>query len=471
MAKQIQAVAKKKTTVNALSPTVVGETVSLCPVCLERLPAQKVAYGSRVYMEKTCPDHGAFRTLLWQGRPSYEEWQRQEKNDKPTFQNTPVELGCPYDCGICGQHKQDICCVLFQLTERCNQHCPFCFAGSGEAEREKDMTMAQIEGLYDFLIEKSPSHPYNIQLSGGEPTMREDLAEIIAMGKAKGFTYIQLNTNGKKLAASQAYADTLKEAGLDCVYLQFDGMKDSVYQEIRGEALLATKRRAIRHCQKAGIGVVLVMTLVPGANIQEIGPVLDFAIQNIPAVRGVSLQPVSYLGRYPKAPKDSMRITMPQVLREIEGQTHGKLKQNHFVPLVSGDCYCSFHGNFLVTPENEIIGVSSDENRPSCCGSRDDRNAIIQAREFIADKFRASKYQAGGNEEACDFESWDLFIKQANTRGFCVTCETFQDVWNFDALRTQKCRLYIGTPDQKLIPFCVYNLTDTEGRFLYGGCR
>ena len=266
----------------ALQPVVLEETISLCPECLERVPAQKVAYGSRVYLEKNCPQHGSYKTLIWRGKPAYQDWRKSEVNDKPPFHQTESEFGCPYDCGICSQHKQDVCCVLLELTERCNQHCPFCFAGSGETSGNPEMTLAQISALYDSILAKSPHHPYNIQLSGGEPTMREDLTEIIAMGKAKGFTYIQLNTNGKKLADSLAYAKELQKAGLDCAYLQFDGMRDEVYQKLRGEPLLAVKKQAVAHCAEAGIGVVLVVTLVPGVNIQEIGAIIDYALQHLP---------------------------------------------------------------------------------------------------------------------------------------------------------------------------------------------
>ena len=59
--------------------------------------------------------------------------------------------------------------------------------------------------------------PFNIQLSGGEPTLREDLPEIIWLGRQKGFTFFQLNTNGIRLAAEPDYAKSLKAAGLNTV--------------------------------------------------------------------------------------------------------------------------------------------------------------------------------------------------------------------------------------------------------------
>ncbi|MGI5825347.1 MAG: radical SAM protein, partial [Bacillota bacterium] len=317
------------------------ETVSLCPVCLDRIPAKKIAKGSRVYLEKSCKKHGDFSTLIWQGKPEFSSWRQNEQNDKPRFTDTKSELGCPYDCGICDQHKQEICCVLINLTERCNQHCEFCFASSGETPKNPDISMAEIENIYDSLIAKNRDNPYNIQLSGGEPTMREELPEIIAMGKTKGFHYIQLNTNGKKLGQNPEYAKKLAAAGLDCAYLQFDGTNDSINEKIRGEKLLDIKTKAIENCAAAGIGVVLVITVVPDTNYDNIGSIIDFAIKMIPKVRGVSLQPVSYFGRFPEAPTDQMRITIPQIIQAIEKQTNRRFKAENFLPLVSGDCFCS----------------------------------------------------------------------------------------------------------------------------------
>lgn len=455
----------KKVIAQTVPAKVMEETFSLCPVCLQRIPAKKVSYGSRTYLEKECKKHGHFKTLIWRGAPKFENWRQKEQNDKPRFFDTPSYLGCPYDCGICEQHKQEICCVLINLTERCNQHCGFCFASSDETPKNPDMSLETIEKIYDSLIAKNSENPYNIHLSGGEPTVRNDLPEIIAMGKTKGFKYIQLNTNGKRLGQDPEYAKKLSEAGLDCAYLQFDGTDDKINEEIRSEKLLKIKQQAIENCAAAGIGVVLVITVVPGVNDYNIGSVIDYGISMIPKVRGVSIQPVSYFGRFPKEPTDDMRVTIPQIIQYIEKQTDNRIKRESFLPLVSGDCFCSFHGNFVVMPDNEIVPITSTRNSCCCSNSND---AITNARNFIAKRFSASKEKVLSGS---DFDSWDLFIKNLDSRGFTITCEAFQDVWNFDILRTQKCRLYVATPDIKLVPFCIYNMTDSKGHFLYGGIR
>ena len=135
-------------------------------------------------------------------------------------------------------------------------HCPVCFASAGECLENGDLSIDEIEKQYDFLMDHGG--PFNIQLSGGEPTMREDLPEIIHMGREKGFTFFQLNTNGIRLAQEAGYARKLKKAGLNTVFLQFDGVTDDVYQTLRGRSMMELKEKAVLNCSEAELGIALV---------------------------------------------------------------------------------------------------------------------------------------------------------------------------------------------------------------------
>ncbi|MDD4572462.1 MAG: radical SAM protein [Clostridia bacterium] len=455
---------KKQIKAALLKREVLKQTWSVCPVCLERIAAERVAYGKNIYLEKTCPEHGFFKTLVWQVKPYYQEWLRQENNTEPSHNETAALKGCPYDCGICPEHKQEACCVLIELTQRCNQACKYCFADAGSQMPE--MSLAELDSLFDFLMQKNKQDPFFLQLSGGEPTMREDLLEIIALAKSKGFPYLQLNTNGKRLAESEAYAQSLAKTGLNIVFLQFDGTDDEIYRAIRNEALFETKKKAIANCRKAGLGVVLVVTAVPKINTDNIGSIIDFMLANLPAVRGIHFQPVSYFGRFPKAPQDDERFTIPQLLSAIEEQSGSRLKAADFLPLLSGHCLCSFHGNFVQMEDGSITSIAAPK-AAGCCSCKQD--AIVQARNYIAQKWSQSqKLKASARGADYDFTDWDSFIKRININGFSITAMAFQDCWNLDLERLQKCRVYVATPAHRLIPFCAYNLTDTEGRNLYG---
>ena len=146
--------------------------------------------------------------------------------------------------------------MILEVTKRCNMHCPVCFASAGECLENGDLSIDEIEKQYDFLMDHGG--PFNIQLSGGEPTMREDLPEIIRMGREKGFTFFQLNTNGIRLAQEAGYARKLKKAGLNTVFLQFDGVTDDVYQTLRGRSMIELKEKAVLNCSEAELGIALV---------------------------------------------------------------------------------------------------------------------------------------------------------------------------------------------------------------------
>jgi len=100
-------------------------------------------------------------------------------------------------------------------------------------------------------------------------------------------------------------------------FLQFDGTKDEIYRAIRGRNLLETKMQAIRNCEQQDLGVILAATLVPRVNINNIGNIIRFALENISVVRGVHFQPVSYFGRYPEHPTDADRLTLPELMRYL----------------------------------------------------------------------------------------------------------------------------------------------------------
>ena len=162
--------------------------------------------------------------------------------------------------------------------------------------------------------------------------MRDDLPEIVELAVKKGFNYIQLNTNGKRIAQEPGYAEKLKEAGVSVAFMQFDGMTDQVYMTLRNEPLLETKKKAIENCRKAGLPVTLVPTVVRGVNLNQIGPMIEYLLENVDVIKGIHFQPVSYFGRYPE---NENRVTMFDVLHEIENQNVNETKKNNKSVLTS----------------------------------------------------------------------------------------------------------------------------------------
>jgi len=436
-----------------MDETLISTTQSLCPECLKRIPAQRVVKGETVYLVKTCPEHGEYRTLLWRGGPQWDSWVRPTIPTPPKACFTHVEKGCPFDCGLCEDHYKTTCTALLEVTQRCNLNCRFCFANAGTELDEP--SLAVIEGWYKSVL--AASGPVNIQLSGGEPTLRDDLPEIVDMGRRLGFKFIQVNTNGLRLAEDPIFLSRLKEAGLSSVFLQFDGTEDQIYQSMRGRSLLDIKVRALKNCGKHEIGVVLVPTLIPGINTDNIGGIIKFALENHPIVRGVHFQPVSYFGRIPQEPTDQDRITLPEVIRAIEEQTEGLIKAASLKP---HNGRCSFSGNFTRQADGSLKPIINN----SCCSEPERADELARkTRTFVARQWSGAEKVI---QSACS-NSWDNLIQQLKTYAFSISGMAFQDVWNLDIERLKNCCIHVVSPEGKLIPFCAYNLTDKFGHSIY----
>lgn len=445
---------------------ILSYTESVCPECLARVPATRVLSGGDVYLEKACPQHGAFRTILWRGEPSYTSWLRPKIPSYPQNPATGVVDGCPFDCGLCPEHRQHTCSVLLEVTQRCDLGCPVCFADSGKPGAG-DWSLAEVAAWYERLL--ALGGPFNIQLSGGEPCVRNDLPEIIRMGRNYGFTFIQVNTNGLRFARDPDYLAEVKEAGLTTVFLQFDGTNDAIYRKIRGRDLFEKKLQAIANCVEQGVAVVLVPTLIPGINTGDIGNIIRLALANMPVVRGVHFQPVSYFGRYPRDPCEEARITIPEVIREIEKQTEGILPVGSFCPPGCENALCSFHGNFVLMPNEALKPISHFKETTCDCKPIIAAEGAARARRFVSDNWSAPAPipERSIFNKRPRLDELDIFLERKRTHTFCVSGMAFQDAWNLDLERLKDCCIHVASPDGRLVPFCAYNLTDRYGRSIY----
>ncbi len=446
-----------------MKPTrIISKTESLCPICLKKVSAQLYSQETNTYLGKDCPEHGFFKTVIWRSNLPIDKWWK--KRDRAPIKNpATVEIkGCPLDCGLCSNHRQYTCTALIEVTQSCNLRCSFCFADSHNS-KESNIALDTIELMYRSLMRASGS--CNIQLSGGEPTLRDDLPEIIKMGVDLGFPFIQVNTNGIRIGEDEGFVKALKLAGLNSVFLQFDGTNEAVYQSLRGRGLLDIKIKAIENCKKHDIGVTLVPTLVPEINMDEIGNIIDFALSHTPCVRGVHFQPVSYFGRVPFMPKDKNRVTLPELMTAIEEQTMGRIRKESLVPPGCENPLCSFHGSYLYEGGNKITEITKASG---CCGDKGAEEGSTKAKGYVARKWSIAKAapvpEGSRNEEV---KQWDDILERIARHSFSISAMAFQDVWNIDLERARDCCIHVVSPEGRLIPFCIYNLTDHRGQGLY----
>ena len=440
---------------------IIGTTQSLCPECLKTIPAEKIAENDNVYQVKTCPEHGTFKTIIWRGVDDYKDLYRyQGVPSKPSNISVDAEGECPQICGLCRMHEQHTCLVVLEVTNGCNLHCPICFARSNEGYRYHP-TLDEIRGMWQTIIDKV-EEPRCVQISGGEPTIRDDLPEIVKMGKEMGVKFIEVNTNGVRLAKDIDFLRSLKEAGVDSLYFSFDGLQPEIYEKTCGEDLLDVKIKALDNCAEVDMGVTLVTVVSPEFNLDKVGEIIQFAKDRIPTIKGVHFQPISFFGRYPHPPKDDDYVLMPQLIEEIDKQTDREIRVENFVPTSCANVHCDSKSLSFQMEDGSLFPMTSKLLGPP----KSTDNIARQTREEMADLWRFVDEVIASNDDDGP-GTWGSFIQRARTHYLTISMMHFQDVWNVETERLKRCCIHTVTPDGRLIPFCLFNINSTQGKTLY----
>jgi uncharacterized radical SAM superfamily Fe-S cluster-containing enzyme len=213
-------------------------TTSVCSTCLYPVEAKILFKDDKVFMDKWCPTHGIERVLMSDDveyyRLSREVFVKQP--EMPQTFNTPMEYGCPYDCGLCPDHMQHSCLSIVEITDVCNLNCPVCYAESG-THRTEHKPLSDIIKMLDAVVANEGEADV-VQLSGGEPTLHPDFFTILDEAKARPIKHVMVNTNGIMLAKDRSFVERLASymPGIE-VYLQFDSFKPDVLHTLRGRII------------------------------------------------------------------------------------------------------------------------------------------------------------------------------------------------------------------------------------------
>ena len=417
---------------------VLDHTESLCPLCLKVIDARIVNQEGAVYLKKVCPDHGPATTYLWPNADHY-QWMKAFRLpfEQPQTE-IPARHGCPQDCGLCTSHLRHTTLVEIEVTQRCNLHCPVCFIAAGGAPA--DPALETLNGMLEAVRRQADSQ-VSIQLTGGEPTVRSDLAEIVGLSRQAGFSAIEVNTNGVVIGRSPRYIQQLAEAGISGIYLQFDGLTEQVYEKIRKADLLQDKLRAIENCRAAGVQVVLAMTVIWGVNHDQIGRILEFAFQNQDVIAGVAYQPAFNSGRFDVT--FEKRLTMGDVIFMLAEQSGGLIEPYDLWPLGTSHPLCS-SATYIVED----------------CGVKKPFTRLITRQEYIR-AFDAHSPQGSVFADIAARHS------PAIGPGLSVVVMNYMDAMSMDIKRLQECSMTVTMEDGRLIPFCAYQVTNLYGKRLY----
>ncbi|PZF76022.1 radical SAM protein [Aestuariivirga litoralis] len=293
-----------------------GQTTSMCDDCMALVPAKIIIEDNSVYYLKRCREHGVQKALVSTDAQYYKLCHDYLKpGDRPLQPQTRTENGCPYDCGLCPDHEQHSCLALIEVNEACNLTCPVCFAASSAA-KTTHRPLAEIERMMDALV-ASEGEPDLLQISGGEPTIHPQILDIIAAAKRRPIRHVMLNTNGIRIAQEPDFVKALAgfKPGFE-VYLQFDSLRPAVLKNLRGADLTRIRRQALEALERENISTTLVVVVKAGQNDDELGEIIDFALQ-WRCVRGITFQPVQDAGRNEGFDPGRDRIVLSDIRRRI----------------------------------------------------------------------------------------------------------------------------------------------------------
>ncbi|BAB60102.1 molybdenum cofactor biosynthesis protein [Thermoplasma volcanium GSS1] len=481
---------------------VIRVTESLCPGCVDeekfdqmRIPAIVYEEGGDVKLIKECPEHGITTEKYWEDYEMFEEakkWQDPGiKLMNPNVAYYASKIVCPTHCGLCVKHKSHTGLGNIVVTNRCDLSCWYCFFYAKENEPIYEPTQDQIRMMLRRMKNEKPVGANAVQITGGEPTMRDDIIDIVRIAREEGYDHVQLNTNSVRAAFDPDFVRKVREAGSNVIYTSFDGptprSNPKNFWEIPD---------ALENYKKAPLGVVLVPTVIGGVNDMYLGDIIRFGLSNIDVVRAVNFQPVSLVGRMPDRARAKQRITIPGAIKKIEQQTDGLIGREDFFTVPSSAAVSNFvaalkgrptyklsihyacgMGTYLFKDDEKVIPVTRFV----------DVKGMFEYIQNLADEIEDSTFKSLKKVETTtrllynlkkfvdyekapkDFKLKDMVynaftegdyhgLKAFHYKSMFIGFMHFQDPYTYDVDRVERCDIHYAMPDGRVIPFCAFNV-------------
>jgi 7,8-dihydro-6-hydroxymethylpterin dimethyltransferase len=507
------------------------QTDSLCPRCVPEIrqqivdgkqdyrlliherpgeiKAQIIERDGKILMVKDCPIHGHFEDVLSIDPQFF-------RHLEETFPGRDIRAHNDEKLHNHGSStiKHGRGAVLtIDLTNRCNMMCDPCFMDANQVGFVHELAWEEIKTLLDNAISIKPRRQMSVQFSGGEPTLSPYFLDAIRYARELGYDSVQAATNGIEFAKRPAFAAQAAEAGLRYAYLQFDGIGNAANSHRNVGNLFDLKLRAIENLHSNGVEIVLVTTVVNGINNEQVGRVVQFALDNPDKISLVSFQPVSFTGRDEAVTEErrkAQRYTLSHLAHDVKSQMGMGEPARDWFPLsflstfsdwadlvhgpeaAWGNVACSCHPNCGVgmaimvdKKTREAVPITAFVNAEQFARDVARINDWARSRWISVvgmalalvrnyDAFRAprhfravdmlKKLDKGLAATGHDYgdvsgkrTKADIFRRRRDRWNLLfVAGMWFQDLFNYDFRRTEQCIIPYATQEGE-ISFCAYN--------------
>ena len=317
------------------------ETDSLCPKCVPEIrkkildgeldweilltekvgeiKAKIIERDGKILMVKECPEHGYFEDVM-SIDPEFTRHLEEVFPGRDIRAHNDEKL---HNHGSSTITHGRGSVLTIDLTNRCNMMCDPCFMDANQVGFVHELTWEEIKTLLDNAISIKPRRQMSVQFSGGEPTLSPYFLDAVRYARKVGYHSVQAATNGIEFAKSKEFCRQAAEAGLRYVYLQFDGIGNEANSHRHVGNLFDVKLKAIENLHQAGVEIVLVITLVNGINNEQVGKIIQFALDNPKKISFLSFQPVSFTGRdeaITDERRKAQRYTLSHLAHDVKNQ-------------------------------------------------------------------------------------------------------------------------------------------------------
>jgi uncharacterized radical SAM superfamily Fe-S cluster-containing enzyme len=285
-----------------------------------QIKAQIIEHDGKILMVKDCPTHGHFEDVMAIDTEFFKHLEQvfpgrdiRAHNDEALHNHGSSTI----------KHGRGSVLTI-DLTNRCNMMCDPCFMDANQVGFVHELSWEEIKEMLDNAISIKPRRQLSVQFSGGEPTLSPYFLDAVRYSREVGYNSVQAATNGIEFAKSPEFCKQAAEAGLRYAYLQFDGIGNAANEHRKVGNLFDVKLRAIENLHNAGVDIVPVTTLINGINNEQVGRIVQFALDNPRKIPFISFQPVSFTGRDEDVSDErrmAQRYTLSHLAHDVKDQT------------------------------------------------------------------------------------------------------------------------------------------------------